>query len=170
MHWNILSKMRYTTCIVCFLCLRFQQKNYVRRSCNYDRLILSWLTYYFQSSLLSLLSMVNIQYPSRQNVDVFWDFEFSWRLLCLCHHHHHHHHHHHAELARAFMTLSRHPSRSCNKAGRSSERHPVSLQGWSMLVIAGWLSVYWQKMDHNMMSKKKLDNRVFTIFHDFDYC
>ena len=81
MHWNILSKMRYTTCIVCFLCLRFQQKNYVRRSCNYDRLILSWLTYYFQSSLLSLLSIVNIQSPSRQNVDVFWDFEFSWRLL-----------------------------------------------------------------------------------------
>ena len=44
-------------------------------------LILSWLTYYFQSSLLSLLSIVNIQSPSRQNLDVFWDFEFSWRLL-----------------------------------------------------------------------------------------
>ena len=50
-------------------------------SCNYDSLILSWLTYYFQSSLLSLLSIVNIQSPSRQNLDVFWDFEFSWRLL-----------------------------------------------------------------------------------------
>ena len=50
-------------------------------SCNYDRLILSWLTYYFQSSLLSLLSIVNIQSPSRQNLGVFWDFEFSWRLL-----------------------------------------------------------------------------------------
>ena len=32
------------------------KENHVRRSCNYDRLILSWLTYYFRSS--TIVSMV----------------------------------------------------------------------------------------------------------------
>ena len=43
-----------------------------------------------------------------------------------------------ATIARAFMSLSRHPSQSCSKAGRSFGRHPLSLQSWSIWVIAGW--------------------------------
>ena len=122
------------------LFLRYQKfftlkENYVRRSCSYDRLILSWLTYYFRSS--TIVSIVYCKYsaPSRQNLDVFWDFEFSWRLLLSLSSSSSSS----ARASSAFMTISCHPSRSCNKAGKSFERHPVSLQSWSMLVIAGWL-------------------------------
>lgn len=93
MHWNILSKMRYTTCIVCFFFLRFssgvknfspEKKNYVRRSCNYDRLILSWLTYYFRSS--TIVSIVYCKYsaPSRQNLDVLLRFRIFLAAVFVC--------------------------------------------------------------------------------------
>ena len=151
------------------LFLRYQKfftlkENYVRRSCNYDRLILSWLTYYFRSS--TIVSIVYCKYsaPSRQNLDVFWDFEFSWRLL---------------------LSLS---SSSSSSARASSAIHdhimpPIAILQQSREVVwkASRVStelvdvgdcrviVSWQKMDHNMMRKKKLDNRVFTIFQYFDY-
>ena len=61
------------------LFLRYQKfftlkENYVCRSCNYDRLILSWLTYYFRSN--TIVSIVYCKYsaPSRQNLDVLLRF------------------------------------------------------------------------------------------------
>ena len=43
----------------------------------------------------------------------------------------HHHHYHPVELARTCI-LSRHSSRSCIRAGRSSGVHSMSRQSWSM--------------------------------------
>ena len=131
-------------------------------SCNYDSLILSWLTYYFQSSLLSLLSIVNIQSPSRQNLDVFWDFEFSWRLLL--------------SLS---SSSSRRPSSGIHEPITPTHRDPATKQGGRLEGIpclyrvgrCWWLQGDCLCTDRKWTIKwwgKKLDNRFFTIFHDFD--
>ena len=84
-HWNILSKMRYTTCIVCFLFLRFSSgvKNFhlKRKIMSVDLAIISLLTYYFRSSTLACVVYCKYSAPSRQNLDVLLRFRIFLALF-----------------------------------------------------------------------------------------